>query len=333
MHIFKAGSFPPSIAAKMQFLDIHFDPHAIRNHWVAPIHSQFHPKCRTYMFYCKTLPLYIYNYINIYIYFRPQDNFELPNFLANARTLLAKSSSPLPSQNVQMHAQYRAPKSKEFLLSFFREKKLHPLHQLQHVDVRLGILGSQALLFLSLTRQCPALCPWRFEARWDKICEGWFICLQYIKRYTHRHHAICMNYLYLCVYVSICIQKCVHMYRYTCTWVMLDLQYVYCIGGCMDDLSSEKTFGKGNFLCLRTRPINSGCAPHQSSSAQLILLPYISAASQGIKGDKHWLKRNTMLFQLPIVSHTACQIIRSMKAAIQLELFEVWISSLTPANT
>ena len=165
MHIFKAGSFPPSIAAKMQFLDIHFDPHAIRNHWVAPIHSQFHPKCRTYMFYCKTLPIYIYIFFS-----RPQDNFELPNFLANARTLLAKSSSPLPSQNVQMHAQYRAPfvrslRNQGVSIVFFSGKKNHPLHQLQHVNVRLGILGSQALLFLSLTRQCPALCPWRFEAR------------------------------------------------------------------------------------------------------------------------------------------------------------------------
>lgn len=190
----------------------------------------------------------------MYPRFLPQNKVELPNFLANARTLLAKSSSPLPSQNVQMHAKYRVPctrssRNQGFPIVFSGKKKLHPLHQLQHVNVRLGILGSQALLVLSLTRQCPALCPWRLEARWDKICEHWFIVCNK-KKYidTDLMKSLCN----MCIYVSmnLSVHKSVIVRSFIAVHVH-DWYYVYttCTVSVdpFDDFSSEKNLRKRHF--------------------------------------------------------------------------------------
>lgn len=139
--------------------------------------------------------------------------------------------------------------TKDFPLFFQGKKKLHPLHQLQHVNVRLGILGSQALLVLSLTRQCPALCPWRLEARWDKICEHWFIVCNK-KKYidTDLMKSLCN----MCIYVSmnLSVHKSVIVRSFIAVHVH-DWYYVYttCTVSVdpFDDFSSEKNLRKRHF--------------------------------------------------------------------------------------
>lgn len=143
---------------------IHFDPHAIRNHGVAPIHSQFHPNCRKYMFYCITLhvPRIPVSFLKTKL--SSQTSWPMPG------RCWPNHQVPYLHKTYKMHAKYnKAPCTTVFS---GKNNLIHFINETWHS----ALLGSQALLVLSLTRQCPALCPEQGSS-WRDICER-FICKQ-----------------------------------------------------------------------------------------------------------------------------------------------------------